>query len=68
MSGKKKRKGKADSDVVAEAFIQLEYSDWQIDVLDFLKNIYQSDPEMLNVCIRVPAVVSYLLSFLLKSL
>lgn len=41
----KKKKKLNPADITAEVFIQLEYSDWQIDVLDFLKSALASDPD-----------------------
>lgn len=44
----KKKKGKTAADFTLELFVQLTYSDWQVTVLDYLKNVYETNPEELQ--------------------
>lgn len=40
----KKKKGKvAAEDLTVEVFIQTTYSDWQVTVLDFLKEVFEAE-------------------------
>jgi leucyl-tRNA synthetase len=47
-SGMKRKKGKQQSDATVQVFVQETYSEAQVAVLDFLKNVYQQNPESLN--------------------